>query len=43
MESVGTPHPYKSDHVTVGSSKSWVWEKILIIFLLYEGPGTKFW
>jgi hypothetical protein len=22
MESVGTPHPYKSDHVNVGSSKS---------------------
>ena len=43
MESVGTPHPYKSVHMTVGSSKSWVWEKILIIFLLYEGPGTEFW
>jgi hypothetical protein len=42
MESVGTPHPYKSDHVTVGGSKSWVLEKFLIIFLLYEAPGTEF-
>jgi hypothetical protein len=42
MESVGTPHPYKSDHVTMGGSKSWVLEKISIIFLLYEAPGTEF-
>jgi hypothetical protein len=42
MESVGTLHPYKSDHVTVGSSKSRVLEKILIIFPLYQGPGTEF-
>jgi hypothetical protein len=42
MESVGTPHPYKSDHVTVGSSKSRVLEKILIIFPRYQGPGTEF-
>jgi hypothetical protein len=42
MESVGTPHPYKSDHVTVGSSKSRGLEKILIIFPLYQCPGTEF-
>ncbi len=42
MESVGTPHPYKSDHMTVGGSKSRVLEKFLIIFLLYEAPGTEF-
>jgi hypothetical protein len=43
MESVGTPQPYKSDHVTAGGSKSWVLENFLLIFLLYEGPGTAFW
>ncbi|KAJ7351468.1 hypothetical protein DFH08DRAFT_806190 [Mycena albidolilacea] len=42
MESMGTLHPYKPDHVTMGSSKSRVLEKILIISFLYQGPGTEF-
>ena len=28
---------------TSDNSKSWVWEKFSIIFLLYEDPGTEFW